>query len=221
MAATKRQYVTLAEVSEYADIVISDNDEAYDQISLAEEMIDAYVGYQDKDIKEEYYGIATGGTTLTLIDSSTDTPLNFLDNYFKYCEIEVIEGTNSGQVRPISDYAKDTHTITVANAFTSAIDSTSVYVIRQSSKFPRVRDSYTLNQIYYKTIPDAVKRAVMAQVQYIIEMGTDFFMDVVDFDTESLDGVSYSVRSNANRIIAPKARLYLRGIMNRKGKLLV
>lgn len=221
MASTRRQYVTLAEVSEYADIVISDNTEAYDQINLAEEMIDAYVGYQEKDIVNDYYGKASSGTTTTVIDTSTDSPLGFLDNYFKYCEIEIIEGTNSGEVRSITDSDKDTKTITVSEAFTSAIDSTSVYVIRQLSKFPRNKDVYTLDQVYYKTIPSAVKRAVLAQIQYIIEMGTDFFLDVVDFDTENLDGISYSVKSNADRLIAPKARAYLKGIMNRKGKLIL
>jgi len=222
--SSRRRYLTNAEAEEYADIIISDSDEADDQISQAEEMIDAYVGPQRKHIRVELEGMATAGTTTTLIDTSSDTPLNYNDNYFNYCEVEIVAGTNVGETRRISSSDRTVNEITVNAAFSSAIDSTSVYRIRQLGKFPRVKDVFSKTvsgeAIYYKAIPEAVKRATAAQLQYVIDKGIEFFSGATDKDSERIADYNYSVKAGAERLIAPKARLILKGIMSRKGRLL-
>jgi len=222
--SSRRKYLTTAEAEEYADIVINDSSEADDQISLAEEMIDAYIGFQRKHIQVQLEGIATSGDTTKLIDISDDTPLNYNENYFNYCEVEIVAGTNVGQRRQIISSSQSEKSITVSVAFTSAIDETSVYIIRQLGKFPRSKDVFTKsvngNDIYYKRIPEEVKRAVAAQLQYIIEKGTEFFAGATDKSSETIADYSYSVKDDAERLIAPKARLVLHGFVNRKGVLL-
>jgi len=221
--ASRRRYTTSDEISEYADIIIDDSTEADDQISQAEEMIDAYVGFQNKHIRVKYEGMATGGTTTTLLDTSSDSPLGYNDNYFNYCEVEVVAGTNVGEIRQIASSDGSANSITVNTAFTAAIDSTSVYIIRQLGKFPRVEDIFTKivdsESIYYKSIPEAVKRAVAAQLQYIIEKGVEFFAGATDKSSEVIGDYQYTVKKGAERLIAPKARMLLKGIMNRKGRL--
>jgi len=221
--SSRRKYLTTTEAEEYADIAIQDSAEADDQISQAEEMIDSYVGFQRKHISVQYKGMATSGTTLKLIDTSNGTPLNYNENYFNYCEVEIVAGTNVGETRQIvsSDYSAES--ITVSAAFTAAIDSTSVYVIRQLGKFPREKDTFTRtvdgSTIYYKSIPEAVKRAVAAQLQFVIEKGVEFFAGATDKDSETIGDYRYTVKKGAERLIAPKARLILRGIVNRKGRM--
>jgi len=215
--SSRRRYATQNEIEEFADIEIKDNTEADDRITQAEELIDSFVGPQDRHISVEYSGQATDGTTTTLIDTSSDTQLNFNDDYFDYCEVEIVGGTNKGEIRQITSSDKDTQTITVSSAFTSAIDSTSVYVIRQLSRFPRIKDVRVLDNVYYKTIPDAVKRAVAAQIQYVIEKGDDYFVGATDKESESIADYSHSYKKGIDLLIAPKARALLRGLINRKG----
>lgn len=218
--ASRRKYTTATEIEEFADIELKDNTEADDQISQAEEIIDAYVGPQDKHVKEEYIGQATSGTTTTIIDTSDDTPLDYANGFFDYCEVEIVGGTNKGEIRQVSAYDKDTNTITVGTAFTAAVDSTTIYLIRQLSKFPRVKDVHVLSEQYYKTIPEAVKRATAAQLQYIVEKGTEFFAGATDKEGEGIGDYSYSNKKGLNLLIAPKARELLRGYINRTGTLL-
>lgn len=218
--ASRRKYVTTADVEGYADIDVSDTTEAEERISVAEEIIDAYVRNVDPDVKSEYYGTATGGNTTTLLDTSSDSPLQFNDDYFTYCEVEIIGGTNKGEVRTIASSSKDNQQLTFDSAFSSAIDSTSVYVIRQLSRFPRTIDVIVESEKYYKRIPDAVKRAVLAQMEYMINKGEGFFMDGVTKDSESLGDYSFTSKK-VNLMIAPKARMYLKKFVNRIGKILV
>jgi hypothetical protein len=96
-----------------------------------------------------------------------------------------------------------------------------VYRIYQLAKFPRTQDATLVNNIYYKYIPEMVKKACLAQVQYMIEMGDDFFNSGADKDSENIDGYSYKVKDGTRRMISPKAKDYLHGIMNRKGILIV
>jgi hypothetical protein len=225
--ASRRKYLTAAELEEYADIAISDQTEADDQISQAEELIDSYVGFQVKSVSSKFVGQATSGTTTTLVDISDDSPLNYQDNYLSYCEVEIVAGTNAGERRSISSSAIATKSITVSPAFSSAIDSTSVYRIRQLGKFPRISDMFSMNNdstgipFYAKSIPEAVKRAVAAQMQYVVEKGDEFFTGATDDESESIGDYSHNMKTDVNRLIAPKARMLLSGIRNIKGKMIV
>ena len=224
--ASKRAYVTIAEVAELADITITNTTEAEDQISQAEEMIDAYVGVQDKFYKSQLTALAAGGSSngLTLNTQHQNT---YNKNYFSGCQIEIIGGTGAGQRRIISTSTK-AGAIVVTENWTTTPDSTSFYKITQLGKFPRCNDVYfdSINaaDTYYKSIPEAVKRAVAAQMQYIIEMGQEFFAgDQTDKQSESIGDYSYTNAqgaSGANKLIAPKAKILLRGIKNIKGDIL-
>jgi len=219
---TKRGYITQAEVQEYCDIAITDSDEAIQRMELAEDIIDKYVGFQNSYQRYDVTGIATGGTTTSLIDTSGDSLLSSnVDGRYTRCMLQVLSGTNEGEERLITSHDTSTSTITVHKAFTSAIDSTSVYRIYQLAKFPRAKDVKVIDNVIYKFIPEQVKQATLAQVEYMIEMGDDFFNSGSDKDTENIDNYSYDIPLHINRVVAPKAREYLRGIMNRKGNLII
>jgi len=81
-----------------------------------------------RDWHEYYTGHPDSGSTTTLVDTNF-TLLPREDDYFKYGAIYVLDGTNEGEFREISAYSKSTGTFTVSTAFSSALDSTSYYLI--------------------------------------------------------------------------------------------
>lgn len=222
LPTSRRGYLSQDELKQFANITVLDATEADDQISQAEEIIDAYVRRTKKFFHGEYRGIATDGDTTHLIDTSGDSPFSFDNDYFKGCEIEIVGGTNAGARRRITAFDKATKKITVDSAFTSAIDDTSVYVIYQLGLFPRYQDVFHMNGTYYKRIPEAIKRATAAQVEYIVEKGESFFKGGADFKSESIDDYSYDRGEGSTGLaamIAPKARKFLKGFTNRIGEL--
>ena len=83
-------------------------------------------------------GTADGGTTTTLIleepqGSTGQLMFPRYDDYLNGCTIKILSGTNSGAERVISDYSVNTvtgaATVTVSQAYSSAIDNTSEYQI--------------------------------------------------------------------------------------------
>jgi len=222
--SSKRQYLTLDELAQYADITINNNDEAYDQISQAEEIIDSYAGYQHKSMPYEVTGVVVSATSTTLRLETLDNN-TYQNDYFLFCRVKIIGGTGSGQERTISGstYAG---VITVADAWDTTPNNTSFYLIYQTGKFPRYQDMhYYATQEpyrYFKHIPEAVKRATAAQVQYMIEMGADYFAtDKFKINSEQIGDYRYQKApvdgGSLNDLVAPKARAYLRGIRNIKG----
>ena len=81
-----------------------------------------------RDWHEYYTGHPDSGTTTTLVDANFAL-LPREDDYFKYGAIYVMDGTNKGEFREVSAYAKSTGTFTLSTAFSSAIDTTSYYLI--------------------------------------------------------------------------------------------
>ena len=220
---SRRQYVTEAEIAEFSNIQVTDSVEADDQMSQAEAMVDSYVGFQKKHVDDTYSGLATSGGSNFLIDTSGDSPLkSFDDDYFTFCEIQIIGGTGKGQTRIISASDISSNKITVSVNWTTNPDSTSFYVIKQVGKFPRCEDVYqdSTNK-YYKLIPDEVKQATLAQLEYVIEKGNNFFAGAVDYESRSIEGFSYTVKKGKNLFISPHARELLKGIRNIKGRLVV
>ncbi len=227
---SRRQYLSQTELAQYADITITNPTEADDQISRAEEIVDAYVGFQEKFVQREVKGKLTNVSTATLYDTSGDTPFTLQDNYWTYCEIEIIAGTGAGQREIISSSSQDNKSVTVRTAFSTTPDTTSIYRIYQLGKFPRDCDYFyePESETYYKHIPEAVKRAIAAQMEFIVAQGTDYFAsDKMDMQSESIDTYSYS-KGGANggpsalvKMIAPKARAILDGITNRTGEMTV
>lgn len=221
---SRRGYLSQSELEQLANITITDTTEADDRISQAEEMIDAYVGPQEKYMCEHIRGLvnAAGATSLTLETSQQNT---YDIDYFKLCEVEILGGTGAGQRRKITGSTK-AGVLTVDSAWTTTPSTDSLYRISQIGKFPRECDveTYTngVNTTYYKYIPEAVKRAVAAQVEFVIEMGDDYFAsDKPEMQSESIGDYSYNNRSSgvANKLISPKAKLILKGIFNRIGNI--
>lgn len=224
--SSKRGYLSQAELADYADITIVDSVEADDQISQAEEMIDTYVGFQDKYYDDILTGKASaaGTTTSFTLDERHRTSFNYQD-YFKGCIVEIIGGTNAGQRKLIT--GSTTEGVITHESFTNANDTTTFYKIFQPGKFPRCEDVFpNTNETpfkIYKSIPEAVKRATAAQLQYIIEMGPKFFAsDSSQIREERIGDYSYrkaDTRDVVAPLIAPKAKMLLKGIINRTGRM--
>lgn len=227
IASSRRGYLSQAELETFADIVVTDPTEADDQISQAEEIIDGWVGFQQKFMPQKYEGrcsLGGGSTTLYLDSEQLDV---FEIDYFKGCEIEIIGGTGVGQRRRITASTKEDGKITVQNAWDTNPDTSSFYSIYQLGKFPRPCDVRYYTQStpyqYYKQIPEAVKRAVAAQVEYMIKMGADYFSsDKSHKQSETISKYSYTNApggSGLSAMIAPKAKILLQGIINRTGRI--
>lgn len=225
--ASKRRYATIAEVCELADVTSTDDSEFEDRISQAEELIDAYVGFQQRSVPKQVRGEVTGVNGATIFDTYNGGPLYLTDGWYVNCTFEIVGGTGAGQSGFIIASSRLNQSITLSAALTTPPDTTSIYRIYQLGKFPRMQDKTTnrLGLAIYKTIPEAVKRAVAAQVAFVIEMGDDYFAgDGAVMDSESLLNYSYSKSSGAQqsalvKMIAPRAQVLLRGIMNRTGQL--
>ena len=222
---SRRGYLSQTELSQFADITITDATEADDQISQAEELIDAYVGPQQKAYPHELKGRVASGGSLSLTLQSTQQNIYYAD-YFKYCELEIIGGTGAGQRRIITGSTL-AGVLALASAWSATPDSTSFYRIYQLGKFPRACDSMLYSEqsptTYYKNIPETVKRATAAQVEYRVSMGPNFFeTDQSGKASEHIGDYSYQNAegtTGAERLIAPKAKLLLRGIKSRIGEI--
>lgn len=202
------------------------------QISLAEELIDTYVGPQDKHIKQTIEGqVSThlsDGSTHTITDTSSNSQLELDDDYFKLLVLEILSGDSAGEIRYISASDRSARSITYSGTLLT-LSSGDVFKLYQLGKFPRRKDvihrTVDGENKYFKSIPIAVKDAVIAQAEYIVEQGDDFFTgDNTDKDSESIGNYSYSrggsgAQSSTVKMTAPKARTLLRGIMNRKGRM--
>lgn len=222
---SRRGYLSAEELEQFADVSISDDSEGADRISQAEEIIDAYVGFQEKFLKVVVKGrcASAGGNNTLYLDS--DQQSVYQANYFKGCEIEILGGTGEGQRRRISASSYADGKITVADNWDTNPDTDSFYRIYQLGKFPRPEDVdyYTDSEpyTYYKQIPEAVKRAVAAQVEYLIKMGDDYFnSNKSQKESERISTYSYTMAkggANLHKLIAPKAKLLLKGVRNRTG----
>lgn len=223
--AQKRQYVTAAEVNEDFGFTPTDV-----QICDAEELIDWYVGPQQKFFYRTLVGLNAGGNIATGIRLQSNQQNIYYPDYFKYCWIQIIDGTGAGQLGLVASNDKlGNLTLDASEQFTTPVDSTSYYRIYQLGKFPRTQDTifdgFNTPQKYRKWIPDAVRRAVMAQIEFMNKMGANYFnTDTSGMASERIGDYAYqrgSAAQGKEAMIAPKAKTYLRGIMNRKGEMSV
>lgn len=227
--ATKRNYITISELEQYANISVTDEAEAYDVIEQAEEIIDQYVGPQARFLYHPRRGEVTASAPNKIFDTGGG-PLNVRDNYYVGCELEIIGGTGLGEVRTITASNMNEQSITYdGDDIEVGLDT--AYLIRQVGKFPRQQDASTnrAGTYQYKTVPEAVKRAVAAQVAFMIAMGNGFFAsDQTDKQSESIGNYSYSKGGNGTagsstmtKMVAPIARTLLRGYKRSGGRLIV
>lgn len=227
LTTTARNYISPADLAILASINIINNGEALRHISRAEQAIDDYVGYQCKHVETVFQGMVSSVSAKNVIDTNPASQLHIIDGYFANCVIEIIGGTGAGQVRFISDSNYDNRSVQIVDDWDTPPDTTSFYRIYQLAKFPRVEDVFSRQdgRHYYKSIPDAVKKAVAAQIEFMVQKGDAFFVgDQADLQSESVGNYSYS-RANAGQsaavsAMAPRARTLLRGIKNSTGVLI-
>ena len=210
--ASRRGYITTDELNTAYGITATDA-----EINRAEELIDSYVGFQDKALSTELTGMATAGAAATLT-----LPANYVNaydnNYLAGKEIEILSGTGAGQRRTIASSTR-AGVLTVSPDWTTQPDATSLFRISQLGKFPRIKDrfyhSLTQPAYYYHTIPEPVRAAVAAQVEYM--QNTDTNEELME--SEHIDDYSYTrADTSTERLISPKAKALLRGYRNRKGR---
>ncbi len=204
------------------------------QVALAESLLDDYVGRQQKFYMAEAAGKVTASLSGQIVDDRADSPLYVTDNTFTFCYIEIIGGAGIGQSRFITASSHDDRSVTFSGAaFSPTLDTTSVYRIYQLGKFPRRQDSRTIpnDLTFYKYLPDAIKNATIAQVEFIIEMGDDYFTgDDSEMNAEKIMNYSYDRGSDRGgngsqsalvKFMSPKARAFLRGYKNSTGVIAV
>lgn len=222
---SRRGYVSKKETAEL--LGVAENAIVDEKLGRAEEMIDAYVGYQIKFFQSNMTGRASAGGSNTL-DLQTDQQNLYEVDYFKGCEIEILGGTAIGDRKKIIGSTKEGR-LTVDSAWSATPDTTTFYSIYQLGKFPRQQDVVFYSQnapyTYYKRIPEAIKRATVMQYEFIISMGDDFFAgDQLGKESESIGDYSYTNATESTGVqglIAPKVKLLLKGIRNRTAKLIV
>ncbi len=230
---TLRNYLTTDELEIRLGITIAaeDEDDYLQKIGLAEQQIDAYVGYQERFLRTEYKGEVSGATGNTIFDQGAGSQLGAVDDYFAAMVVEVIGGTGAGQARRITGSSREDQSIDFeGGVFNPALSGTSAFKIYQLGKFPRRKDASQnrAGTIWYKSIPEAVKAAVAAQVEFIVAQGADYFTgDKSDYNAERIGNYSYqkggsnqgSVASSVVKLMGPKAKALLNGIRNITGKL--
>lgn len=157
----------------------------------------------------------------------------YQDGFFKMNNVTIIGGTGNGTEYIISDSTLSgqiTLTNTDGSALTvSPLDTTSVYQIYQLGKFPRDRDvfynTFQTPTIYYKNIPEPIREATAAQCAYIAQQGIAFFdSDEAFINSKHIGPYSYTrdpKSAGTGYLIAPKAKMLLRGYMNRKGVMII
>lgn len=223
--AQKRQYVTAAEVFE--DFAFTPTDV---QICDAEELIDWYVGAQPKFFPSMLVGLNSGGSSTSSVKLQSNQQNVYYPDFFKYCWVQIVDGIGPGQVALIaSSTLAGVLTLDSTENFGVAVDNTSYYRIYQLGKFPRTQDTlfddFNTPQKYRKWIPDAVRRATMAQLEFMNKMGANYFnTDTIGMESEKIGDYAYkraSVAQGKEALIAPKAKSFLKGIMNRKGEMSV
>lgn len=224
---TLRNYITIAELQALCGIQVTNDGEALRQIERAEQAVDDYVGSTSKHVTSDFRGLVSSVNGKEVIDTNPASQLHVTDGYFERCVIEIIGGTGSGQMRLIASSSNDNRSVTVINDWDTPLDSTSFYRIYQLAKFPRQGDIYPSpdGRRYYKAIPDPIKRAVAAQIDFMIQKGDAFFVgDQADVISESVGNYSYSKansgQSSVVTALAPRARTLLRGYKNSMGSLI-
>lgn len=219
--ALRRYYINTSDVSGATEA----------QVALAEELIDRYVGPQPKFMRHESNGRITSllNSFKTIVDDGTSTNLGITNGQYSGAVLEVVSGSAAGLRGIIESSDKDAKSITLRAALSTAPAVGDYFKIFQLAKFPRHQDMYNspdgLN--YYRSIPEAVREAVIAQVEFIIAKGAAFFTgDNSDFQSESFLNYSYSRGSGSDaansitKLISPQARVLLRGIVNRTGRII-
>jgi hypothetical protein len=226
--ASEYQYLTTDEYARYDLSVsgVSNVPLAEQHISYAEKLIDAYCGAWPK-----FYGEGTGmvdAVSGALVTSSTFGA--YSTNYWATggLYLNVFTGGGEGEERLIIGSTSGQQ-VTLASAI-SGLDTTSEFILRQYSTFPRYKDVDAANVPF---IHRNIKQAVAAQVAFGTQKGSEgagmwqaepVLNDRADLVSESY-GSGYGYSRDARRVmgpgqyIAPQASVHLRGFVWRVGRI--
>lgn len=215
--STLRNYIQVSEAATASEA----------QIDLAEQIIDHYVGVQKRHVGHVHEGEITSLLAgQKIVDEDSRSRLSQYDNgYFKYCVIEFLSGEHAGESRPITANTESESSIVYGGDELANLAVGDIFKIYQLGKFPRQKDVLHRDTVYHKSIPRVVKDAVIAQAEFIVEMGDDYFSgNETDAAGESIGNYSYQNAGGGNqsatvKMVAPKARTMLRGIINRLGRI--
>lgn len=197
------------------------------RIDYAEQAIDDYVGPQNKSVQQNFRGQVSSVSGKEVFDINNTSQLHVQDGYFIGSVIEIIGGTGKGQIRYISASSYANKSVTIVDDFTTPLDTTSFFKIYQIAQFPRDEDITPSNSglVVYKSNPDAVRQAMIAQLEFINAQGDAFFTGMdSDLQSESIGNYSYSKgnagQSSSVSMLAPRARNILRGLKRSGGQLI-
>lgn len=205
-----------------------DDDAAVAAINKAEAIVDGYIGYWDKLI-DQIEGITQSGNATSITLDAADISGLAGKDYFKGCMIEFLSGDNEGAVAVVTG-STELGVVSFATQ-DNAPAAGDYYIIRQVGKIPRRGESDMLDQqvsgvrTYFRRIPQALKEAVAAQVEYMQQQGDSFFNSAaIGMDSERIDDYSYNrgeSTKGGKAMLAPKARQVLSGtgIINRGGRI--
>lgn len=226
--ASEYQYLTTTEYASY-DLSVSgvtNTALAEKHISYAEKLIDAYCGAWPKFYHESTGQVDDVSDTLVTASLFDNRHTNYWAAGGLY--LFVFDGGGVGEERLITA-SNASGQVTLASAI-SGLDTTSEFVLRQYSVFPRYKD-VDAGDIPF--IPRQVKQAVAAQVAFGTQKGSEgagmwhsepVLNDRGDLVSESW-GSGYSYSRDARRVegmgqyIAPQAAVHLRGFIWRVGKI--
>lgn len=223
VAVSAFNYLTPARLAEL-DLTVSgvtDETLAAQHISAAERIIDSLAGPWPC-----FYPTLTGNVEGSSINSITSKVFgqNRIPNYWAIGGhyLETFDGTGAGQKLQIA--SSSGQTVTFTTNLDSAVDSTTHFILRQLSRFPRFIDWDLRNG---PRLPEGLEEAVAAQVSYMVRVGSEAFgpwdAKVIKGDRGNIVsesyGSGYSLTRDVRRDgqgpfaddIAPRARMLLRG----------
>lgn len=212
---------------------VTDESVAATFISDAERVIDAFIGPGQKFYQrlggEVLATVASGATSLTASIFGDRRPNYWAAGGAYITIVSAADSALNGERRLIVS-SLNPNTVTLASGFSAALAAGAQFHFNQESAFPRVWDQDTWGN---PDIPELLKEAVAAQVEYGIAYGSEAFglgdttisADTAGDITSRTYGSGYSESRDARRRdglavwIAPRARVLLRRLLNSTGTL--
>ena len=156
-------------------------------------------------------GVAQASTTADIV---LRTGASATNDFYNGCDVEIVRGTNAGQVRRITDYTGSSRTATVDRAWAAAPDTTSVYIVHPRIG-PGLNTAIDGNADLRTMAGDVTNRSDLGTAaQYLfgsIQVGTvnDASPTTSDFDTSLASATDNFYQ---NRVLTFTIGAALRGI---------
>jgi hypothetical protein len=228
-------YILPSELAAYIHTMASVTNEALAAtfISDAERVIDAFAGpgpqFYQRLGGDTAALVASGATTLTSDIFGSRRPDYWAAGGAYIHIVSAADASLNGERRLVVGSANP-NTVTLASGFGAALAAGAQFQFQQESAFPRIWDQDTWGN---PDMPELLKAAVAAQVEYGIIYGSEAFglgdtnivADTNGDVTSRSYGSGYSESRDARRRdgmavwIAPRARVLMRRLLASTGKL--